>query len=95
VAATLRGMDVAMIVPPHGRPFVGREMVSAFLYWIDSLECGLDLLCPEDYRLPRQGRDRFSARGCAALCKAHAPGYRGAFPVAAEMSCAAFPTFFV
>jgi len=52
-AAMVRGMDVEMIVPQHGRPFVGREMISAFLYWIENLECGLDLLGPEDYQLPR------------------------------------------
>jgi len=52
-AAMVRGMDVEMIVPQHGRPFMGREMISAFLYWIENLECGLDLLGPEDYQLPR------------------------------------------
>lgn len=52
-AAMVRDMDVEMIVPQHGRPFVGREVISAFLYWIENLECGLDLLGPEDYQLPR------------------------------------------
>ncbi|GLX15432.1 hypothetical protein Pstr01_36710 [Pseudomonas straminea] len=52
-AAMVRDMDVEMIVPQHGRPFVGGEMISAFLYWIENLECGLDLLGPEDYQLPR------------------------------------------
>jgi len=52
-AAMVREMDVAMIVPQHGRPFVGAEMISAFLYWIENLECGLDLMGPEDYCLPR------------------------------------------
>ena len=52
-AAMVRDMDVEMIVPQHGRPFVGREVIGAFLYWIESLECGLDLLGPEDYQLPR------------------------------------------
>ncbi|MFN3767402.1 MBL fold metallo-hydrolase [Ectopseudomonas guguanensis] len=51
-AAMVREMDVAMIVPQHGRPFVGAEMISAFLYWIENLECGLDLMGPDDYRLP-------------------------------------------
>ena len=51
-AAMVREMDVAMIVPQHGRPFVGPEMISAFLYWIENLECGLDLMGPDDYRLP-------------------------------------------
>ncbi|MCO3035461.1 MBL fold metallo-hydrolase, partial [Pseudomonas aeruginosa] len=45
-------MDVEMIVPQHGRPFVGKEMISAFLYWIENLECGIDLLGPDDYRMP-------------------------------------------
>ena len=40
-AAMVRGMDVEMIVPQHGRPFVGREMISAFLYWIENLELSL------------------------------------------------------
>ncbi|MCY1531040.1 hypothetical protein D9M68_662510 [compost metagenome] len=52
-AEMVRGMDVEMIVPQHGRPFVGREMISAFLYWIENLECGIDLMGPDDYRLPR------------------------------------------
>jgi flavorubredoxin len=52
-AAMVRDMDVAMIVPQHGRPFVGQEMISAFLYWIENLECGMDLMGPDDYRLPR------------------------------------------
>ena len=52
-ASMVRGMDVEIIVPQHGRPFVGKEMISAFLYWIENLECGIDLLGPDDYRLPR------------------------------------------
>ena len=52
-AAMVREMGVAMIVPQHGRPFVGAEMINAFLYWIENLECGMDLMGPEDYRLPK------------------------------------------
>lgn len=52
-AAMVREMDVTMIVPQHGRPFVGAEMINAFLYWIENLECGMDLMGPEDYRLPK------------------------------------------
>ncbi|TRX75393.1 oxygen-binding di-iron domain-containing protein [Pseudomonas mangiferae] len=51
--AMVRKMDVAMIVPQHGRPFVGPAMIGAFLDWIENLECGLDLMGPEDYQLPR------------------------------------------
>ena len=52
-AAMVREMDVSMIVPQHGRPFVGAEMINAFLYWIENLECGMDLMGPDDYRLPK------------------------------------------
>lgn len=49
----VRDMDVSMIVPQHGRPFVGDEMIRAFLDWIGQLECGIDLLTQADYQLPR------------------------------------------
>ncbi len=51
--AMVRTMDVAMIVPQHGRPFVGPAMIESFLNWIENLECGLDLMGPQDYQLPR------------------------------------------
>ncbi len=51
-AQMVREMDVAMIVPQHGRPFVGAAMITAFLDWIEQLECGLDLMTQQDYRLP-------------------------------------------
>ena len=37
----------------HSRVAPGQAMISAFLYWIEQLECGLDLMGPEDYRVPR------------------------------------------
>lgn len=49
----VRKMDVAMIVPQHGRPFVGPEMVTRFLDWFATLECGMDVLGPDDYSVPR------------------------------------------
>lgn len=52
-ANMVRSMDVAMIVPQHGRPFVGQDMINAFLNWIENLECGIDLMGPDDYRLPK------------------------------------------
>ena len=52
-ADMVRKMDVDMIVPQHGRPFVGKAMISAFLDWISQLECGMDLMGPADYALPR------------------------------------------
>lgn len=49
----VRKMDIDMIVPQHGRPFVGKDMINAFLDWIEQLECGLDLMTQDDYQLPR------------------------------------------
>ena len=49
----VRTMDVEMIVPQHGTPFVGKEQINQFLDWIETLECGTDLMdetvftCPE------------------------------------------------
>lgn len=51
-ANMVRDMDVEMMVPQHGRPFVGREMIHAFLDWISDLSCGIDLLTQRDYELP-------------------------------------------
>jgi flavorubredoxin len=52
-AEMVRKMDVAMIVPQHGRPFVGPAMINAFLDWISQLECGMDLMGPADFAVPR------------------------------------------
>ncbi len=51
-AAMVREMDVAMIVPQHGRPFAGPAMIHRFLDWVSGLECGIDLLTQLDYRCP-------------------------------------------
>lgn len=51
-ANMVRGMDVEMLVPQHGRPFKGKAMVQRFLDWIEQLPCGIDLMTQEDYRLP-------------------------------------------
>jgi len=51
-ANMVRGMDIDMIVPQHGRSFKGPEMIGKFLDWISTLECGVDLLTQDNYRLP-------------------------------------------
>jgi flavorubredoxin len=51
-AHMVRRMDLEMIVPQHGRPFVGAKMIGEFLDWVESLECGLDLMTAQDYRVP-------------------------------------------
>ncbi|ROS05335.1 metallo-beta-lactamase superfamily protein [Sinobacterium caligoides] len=48
-ANMVRDMDVEMIVPQHGSPFVGKAMINEFLDWISDLDCGVDLLTQESY----------------------------------------------
>lgn len=48
----IRQLDVEMIVPQHGRPFVGKEMVTEFLNWFEQLECGIDNLHQQFYSVP-------------------------------------------
>ncbi|HKK06022.1 MAG TPA: MBL fold metallo-hydrolase, partial [Gammaproteobacteria bacterium] len=43
-ANMVRLMDVDMIVPQHGRPFIGQVMVQRFLDWFETVECGIDRL---------------------------------------------------
>jgi flavorubredoxin len=51
-ANMVREMDIDMIVPQHGRPFKGKAMIAQFLDWISQLECGVDLLTQDHYRVP-------------------------------------------
>lgn len=48
----VRGMDVALLVPQHGRYFKGQEAIGAFLDWIQDLSCGIDLFSQDNYRFP-------------------------------------------
>ncbi len=48
----VRGMDIEIIVPQHGRPFVGKEMIGKFLDWFETLECGIDLMTQQNYIAP-------------------------------------------
>lgn len=49
----VRGMDVEMIVPQHGRIFKGKKMVAEFLNWIEDLPCGVDNMTQDSYRVPK------------------------------------------
>jgi flavorubredoxin len=51
-ANMVRGMDVEMMVPQHGRWFKGRDAIHAFLDWIVDLECGTDIMTQDNYRVP-------------------------------------------
>lgn len=48
----VRQMDVEWIVPQHGRSFKGKDMIKQFLAWVDNLQCGVDLMTQENYRVP-------------------------------------------
>lgn len=50
-ANMVRQLDIRMIVPQHGRCFAERA-VSEFIDWIATLQCGIDLMTQENYRLP-------------------------------------------
>ena len=47
-----RSMDIETIVPQHGQRFVGKEMVNRLIDWVAGMECGVDLMTQENYRLP-------------------------------------------
>lgn len=53
-AEMIRSLDVEWIVPQHGASFRGKDTVAAFLDWFAALDCGLDLLTPQDYQIPLQ-----------------------------------------
>jgi len=44
-------LDIQMIVPQHGRCMVGKA-IPEFLAWIKELQCGIDLMTENNYRLP-------------------------------------------
>ncbi len=48
----VRQLDLDWIVPQHGRPFKGKEMIAKFLAWVEQLQCGVDLVTQENYRIP-------------------------------------------
>ncbi len=47
----VRKLDIETIAPQHGSLFKGKEMTNRFIEWIDSLECGLDLM-GEQFPIP-------------------------------------------
>ena len=51
-ANMIRKLDVQWIVPQHGRSFRGEKMVRRFLDWIETLDCGVDLMTQENYVAP-------------------------------------------
>jgi flavorubredoxin len=51
-ANMIRELDLEWVVPQHGCSFKGKPMIEKFISWIENLECGLDLLTQEHYRIP-------------------------------------------
>ena len=47
-----RTLDIESIVPQHGRSFVGKQMVNQFIDWVEKLECGIDLMTQDNYKVP-------------------------------------------
>jgi len=45
-------MDIEMIVPQHGSAFIGKEKVKQFLDWIETLQCGVDLMDERIFHCP-------------------------------------------
>ena len=56
----VRGLDVEMIVPQHGARIEGKENVNKFLDWFQGLECGVDLMTQESYKVPGPGAAKIS-----------------------------------
>ena len=50
--AMVRRINPLWIVPQHGAPLHGPAVIKAFLDWIEGLECGVDLMTAEMYRVP-------------------------------------------
>lgn len=50
-ANMVRGLEISMIVPQHGRAFKGKA-IPEFINWIEQLECGVDLMTQNNYRIP-------------------------------------------
>ncbi|MCP4349840.1 MAG: MBL fold metallo-hydrolase [Desulfobacterales bacterium] len=46
-ARMARTLDIDIIAPQHGAVFSGKELVTRFIDWVDSLNCGLDLMGDE------------------------------------------------
>jgi flavorubredoxin len=50
-ADMVSGLDIAMIAPQHGAPLVG-PAIPQFIDWVRELACGIDLMGPDNYRVP-------------------------------------------
>jgi flavorubredoxin len=47
-----RQLPIAMIVPQHGAPIMGRQAIDDLFNWLEGLQCGIDLFDQRAYQLP-------------------------------------------
>ncbi len=52
-AEMARRLDIEIIAPQHGALFKGKENVNRFIDWVETLQCGLDLM-GDSYTIPGQ-----------------------------------------
>ncbi|MGD2118310.1 MAG: MBL fold metallo-hydrolase [Chromatiales bacterium] len=50
-ANMVRTLDIDMIIPQHGRGFTGGA-VKELIDWIENLQCGVDLMTQDNYKVP-------------------------------------------
>ncbi len=50
-ARMVRDLPIKMIVPQHGIPLQGAA-IGEFIDWVETLDCGIDLMTQQSYRLP-------------------------------------------
>lgn len=51
-ARMVRQLDIEMIVPQHGTLFKGKDMCNQFIDWVEKLDCGIDLMEENVFRIP-------------------------------------------
>jgi len=51
-AQMVRRLDIEQIVPQHGQRFVGKAMCKRLIDWVETVQCGVDVMTPNDYMVP-------------------------------------------
>ena len=55
-----RQLPIDMIVPQHGAPIMGKQVIGDLFNWLESLQCGIDLFDQRAYQLPSAEIDPIS-----------------------------------
>jgi len=48
----IQGLDIEIIAPQHGAVIKGKENIAKFIDWLNNLECGIDIMEKNGYKLP-------------------------------------------